>query len=124
MLETAVLLGLGAAALVLLAVVASWCRERAARRALLATAVTTTSGFRFAQRSGRTAADAVLILEGAPLDVAAREYVAQVHVDRGDRESLRFGRLVRHGSILTLEVERALGGREVVVFDVRLAQSG
>lgn len=100
----------------LLLLACSWRREAAKRRALLNDAVRTTSGFAFVRRPGSTPADAVLILEGEPLDAAVREYVAQVHVARGDRESLKLGRLHRAGALLSLELETALGGREVVHF--------
>lgn len=104
--------------LVLLALL--WRRSAAARRALEAGAVTTLSGHRLLPP--RFADEPVLVLAARGLDVgqAAREYAAQVHVPRGDRESLDLGRCERVPDAparFTLEVTTALRGREVLVFD-------
>jgi hypothetical protein len=96
-------------------------RRRAARRAALEQgAVTTTSGYRFLPAPGTTPREAVIVLAADPrrLDAAEKEYVAQVHVPRGDRASLRFGARSVGGLVESLEVETALAGREVVYFDV------
>lgn len=106
------------ALLVLLALV--WRRSCAARRALEAGAVTTLSGHRLLPP--KFPGDPVLVLAAERLDVsqAAREYAAQVHVPRGDRESLDLGRCERVADAptrFTLEVTTALRGREVLEFD-------
>lgn len=98
----------------------AWRRSARARRALEAGAVTTLSGHRLLPP--RYEDDPVRIVFARGLDVtqAAREYAAQVHVPRGDRESLDLGRCERAAGAparFTLEVTTALGGREVLVFD-------
>lgn len=107
----------------------AWRRSAATRRALEAGAVTTSSGHRLLPP--RHEGDPVRLLAAPRLDVgqAAREYAAEVHVPRGDRESLDLGRCERVAGAparFTLELTTALGGREVLVFDCTplLAASG
>lgn len=108
-------------ALVLLAALWRGARLRR-RRALEQGAVTTISGHRFLRASGATPSEAVVILSADParLDAAEKEYVLEVHVARGDRMSIDYGRRssVAPG-IEALELTTATGGRETVHFDVR-----
>lgn len=98
----------------------AWRRSAAARRALEAHAVTTLSGHRLLP--ARQVGEPVRILVAQRLDLgqAAREYAAQVHVSRGDRESLDLGACERSADAptrFTLAFSTALGGREELVFD-------